>query len=149
MRGVTSVAFRGARFAWRDPRSAALLLRMAGWVAAFSVLVKVLPLPRALRLLTPRRRSSLQRSHVPQTKLAQLLDSLLKTNFLVFTPICWKRASILYRYLALNGVEARVVFGVRREGDEPLAGHAWLISGGKPILEATDPNYKVTFTYPP
>ncbi len=42
---------QAARFALREPGSALLMLRMAAWVAALSLLIKILPLPRALSLV--------------------------------------------------------------------------------------------------
>jgi hypothetical protein len=127
---------------------------MGGWVVAVSLLLKVWPLPRAMRFVSPRRR---RRAQVPseaaevQARLARLLDSVLAADFWVFTPTCWKRAPVLHRYLALEGIETRVLFGVRRGGvgDDPLSGHAWLEAEGQPLLEATPPDYKVTYSYPP
>ena len=45
------LASRGVRFVVREPGSALLALRMSAWVAALSLFVKVLPLPRALGLV--------------------------------------------------------------------------------------------------
>ena len=137
------------RFAGRDPAAAALLLRMAGWVALLSLLVRVMPLPRVLRLMRPLcRRPAPAEPAAVEARLAHLLDLLLKTDFLFLTPICWKRAPVLHRFLALNGVETRILFGVRKEGDGLLAGHAWLEAGGRPLLEPKVPDYTVTFAFP-
>ena len=144
------LALRAARFAWREPGSALLLLRMAAWVLAVSLLLRLLPLPRVLSLAAPR----VQEGRVPrdpaavQSRLARLLDALLATDFLFFTPTCWKRAPVLRRFLALEGIETRVVFGVRRTGSDELSGHAWLESGGQPLLEPTTPDYKITYSFP-
>lgn len=141
--------WRASRFLCRDPRSALLLLRMAWWVVALSVMVRALPLPRVFSIITPRHRHvSTGDSATTQARLAQLLDLLLSANWLVFTPTCWKRAAVLHRYLALNGIETQIVFGVRREGEGVLAGHAWLEVSGQPILEADAPNYRVTYSFP-
>jgi len=140
---------RAARLAFGEPCSAFLALRMALWVAALSALVKLLPLPRALSIVATRVRSRrpLDPSGVPE-RLARVLDSLLAADFLVFTPTCWKRAPVLQRYLALKGIETRVVFGVRRAGEDALSGHAWLESEGRAILEKTVPDYIVTYRFP-
>lgn len=155
---IKSYVGNGARIAWRtsrlavhDPESTFLITRMAGWVAFVTLCLKFMPLPRVLDLITPSQRSiNRNRSAETSEKLARQLDQLLAFNVLCFTPTCWKRAAVLYRYLALNGIETRVVFGVRKEVNAPLplAGHAWLEAKGIPILESSAPEYVVTFTFP-
>jgi hypothetical protein len=148
-RQLGQTLFRAARFAARRPGSALLVLRMAFWVATLSTLVRFLPMRRALSLLTPRRRPAPSGgSDEVQRRLAGLLDLLLATDFWVFTPICWKRAPVLHRFLALEGIETRVVFGVRKGCGDELDGHAWLEAGGRPVFETIPPDYKVTFSHP-
>jgi hypothetical protein len=144
------LARRAARFAAREPASALLALRMGAWVAAISLSVKVLPLPRVMRLATPlrRRRRRAADAEEVQARTARLLDALLAADVWCFTPTCWKRAPVLYRFLALEGIETRVLFGVRRTGEGALDGHAWIESGGGPVLEKTPPDFSVTFSYP-
>jgi hypothetical protein len=137
---------QAARFVGRKPREALLLARMAVWVLALSALMRLLPLPRVLRLVAVEPRAAL--APLPAERLAQLLDLLLGLDLLVFTPTCWKRAPVLQRYLALNGVGTRIVFGVRKTGgDDMLAGHAWLERDGQPVFETQPPDYVVTYTY--
>ncbi|HEX6185240.1 MAG TPA: lasso peptide biosynthesis B2 protein [Pyrinomonadaceae bacterium] len=142
---------RAARLVLSEPGSALLALRMGAWVVAFSLLMRLVPLPRAMRLVAPRRtgRPPGDAARV-QARLASLLDSVLAADFWVFTPTCWKRAPVLHRYLALSGIETRVLFGVRRDsvGGDALSGHAWLEVGGEPLLEKTPPDYKVTYSFP-
>jgi len=148
-RSIKALASRGARFVVREPGCALLALRMSAWVAALSLFVKVLPLPRAMRLVAPARLGRAPRDPAgTQDSLARLLDSVLAADFWIFTPTCWKRAAVLHRYLALRGIETRVVFGVRRDGDDALSGHAWLEREGRPLLESTAPDYKVTYSFP-
>lgn len=141
---------RAVRFFYRDLSSGILLVRMAAWVVVLSLLIRVMPLPRIMRLITPRTkpRARLTNPAHVQARLARLLDLLLGTNLWVFTRTCWKRAPVLHRYLALNGIETRIVFGVRREGEGVLNGHAWLEAGGQPLLETTPPEYTVTYSFP-
>jgi hypothetical protein len=141
---------RAARLVLCEPGSALLALRMGAWVVALSLLVKLLPLPRAMSLVAPRRvaRDAPADAALVQDRLARLLDSVLAADFWVFTPTCWKRAPVLHRYLALSGIDTRVIFGVRREGSDALSGHAWLEADGEPILEKTPPEYKVTYSFP-
>lgn len=149
--GKATRAFkRCLRLAAREPRSALLLSRMACWVVALTLASRLLPLPRLIRLTKPLlRRKTLENSDEAQASLALLLDRLLAADVFVFTPTCWKRAPVLYRFLALRGIETRVVFGMRKGGGGGVDGHAWLESKGRPILEPHAPNFAVTFSFPP
>lgn len=143
--------FRAGRFLYREPAAGFLLLRMAAWVVWLSFLIRFMPLPRVMRMVAPRvRRRSRQIADAArvQAETARLLDVLLNTNFWVFTPTCWKRAPVLHRFLALKGIETRILFGVRQAGAGLLSGHAWLEAGGEPLLEAAPPEYTVTFSFP-
>jgi hypothetical protein len=146
---IPALATRGARLVAREPGRALLALRMSAWVAALSLLVRLVPLPRALGLVAPGRLGPAPCDPAAeQESLARLLDAVLASDFWVFTPTCWKRAAVLHRFLALRGIETRIVFGVRREGDDALAGHAWLEREGRPLLEACAPDYRVTYSFP-
>lgn len=151
LKAYAALPTRAARLVVCEPGSALLAARMGAWVVALTLLVKFLPLPRAMALVAPRRgaRAAPPDAAREQARLARLLDSVLAADFWVFTPTCWKRAPVLHRYLALRGIPTRVLFGLRREGTEALSGHAWLEAGGKPILEKTTPDYKVTYSFPP
>ncbi len=145
----TRVIRRAAHFAGRRPSEAFLLLRMAGWVALLSLLIKLLPLPRVLSLVATTSRGKRPRNpNMTEQRIAQLVDALLGIDVFCFTPTCWKRAPVLHRYLALNGIETRIVFGVRKEKESLLAGHAWLEADGRPLLEASPPQYTATYSFP-
>ena len=140
---------RAARKAIHGPAEAFLLLRMAGWVLLLSVAVKVFSLPRALRLVSTKTRLSTDTPEGKiQERLADAIDLLLKSELFILKPICWKRAAVLHRYLALNGIATQILFGVRRDPDGSVNGHAWLEAGGKPILESNTPSYVVTYAFP-
>jgi hypothetical protein len=150
MRRAARVSARLARFVLRRPRQAVLVGRMATVVVLLSLAARLLPMPRMMWALKPLR--SPRRAADPeatQRELARLLDALLAADFFVFEPKCWKRAPVLYRFLALSGVESSVVFGMRREEGGRVAGHAWVEAGGRPILEACPPDYSVTYVFPP
>jgi hypothetical protein len=150
LKAYAALPSRAARLVLCEPSSALLAARMGAWVVALSLMVKLMPLPRAMALVAPRRgaRVAPADAALVQDRLARLLDSVLAADFWVFTPTCWKRAPVLHRYLALNGIDTRVIFGVRREGSDVLNGHAWLEAGGEPILEKSTPEYIVTYSFP-
>jgi hypothetical protein len=141
---------RGVHFIVYRPGEAFLLLRMAAWVALLSFLIKLMPLPRVLSLIagTAARGAKPRNPRMTQQRLAQLVDALLGIDVLCFTPTCWKRAPVLHRYLALYGIKTRIVFGVRKENGTQLAGHAWLEADGRPLLEASPPQYTPTYSFP-
>jgi len=137
---------RAIRLTARDPARVLLLVRMATWVVILSALVRVLTLPRALQVVATDVRNK-STSDIKPKDLSSAIDALLGLDMFMFKPKCWKRATILHRYLALNGIATSIVFGLRKEEGE-LKGHAWLQSEGRPILESEPPLYKVTYTFP-
>ena len=140
---------RGGRKLVLNPSETFLIVRMAVWVSILSLLVKLRPLPRALEIVAAKSKGSTQEpSKETIERLARAMDLLLRADLLVFKPICWKRAAVLHRYLALNGIRSRIVFGVRKGPKGEVDGHAWLEADGQPILEDTAPNYKVTYAFP-
>ncbi len=130
-----------------------LAVRLATWVIIISIFAKLVSLPRALKMISPDTLSASPHKINAATdkslhQMVRILDKLLKINRFVFTPTCWKRAALIYRYLAKAGIKARIVFGVRSENDGHLAGHAWVEVAGQPIYEATSPDYTRTYIYP-
>jgi hypothetical protein len=130
-----------------SPQEAWLLMRMAWWVAVLSVAARVYSLPRALQIVAGNKKES-ARTSADENDLARAIDLLLATDFFIFTPVCWKRAAVLHRYLSRNGIPTRIIFGVRNESGGKVAGHAWLEREGHPILENTPPEYVVTYSFP-
>ena len=137
---------RGTRKLVTRPGEAWLLLRMAWWVVVLSATARYYSLPRALQIVA----GDQKRAHeaLNRDDLARAIDLLLSADFLMFTPVCWKRAAVLHRYLSRSGTQTRIIFGVRNESDGKVDGHAWLEADGQPILETTPPNYVVTYSFP-
>lgn len=131
----------------RRPARGWLLVRMAVWIVILSGLVKILTLPRALRFVTTDVRTK-STGGIKSNDLSSAIDALLGLDMLMFRPNCWKRATILHRFLALNGVTTTIVFGVRKEPDGELKGHAWLQAEGRPFLESEEPLYNITYIFP-
>jgi len=123
------------------------MLRVAAWVVVLSTTARFCPLPTALNLLTVKREGKSGASF-DQPEIVSAVDAVLALKFLVFKPICWKRASLLHRFLGQRGVDTTIVFGVRKDSAGELAGHAWLENGGKAILESEEPKYAVTYRFP-
>lgn len=138
----------GRKFVSR-PGEALLLCRMAWWVGVLSLTAKCCPLPRALQIVSERklREPNLTNIYIGN-RLAKSIDLLLSADFLIFKPVCWKRAAVLRRYLSLNGITTHIIFGVRKEPDGAVSGHAWLESDGQPILESSPPQYVITYRFP-
>ena len=131
------------------PRDAALSARMALWVVLISMLARLTTLARAQKIASLKIRSApVEHTSELPANLARIIDSLLGIDLLVFRRSCWKRAMVLHRYLALNGIESQIRFGLRKESDGTVNGHAWLERGGKPLLEDNALNYVVTFSLP-
>lgn len=131
------------------PGEALLLCRMAWWVAVLSLTARLYSLPRALQIVAGSRNEK-QPVVAPasQDELARAIDLLLSADVFVFKPICWKRAAVLHRYLLRNGINTRIIFGVRNDSAGKVAGHAWLEADGQPILENAPPEYVVTYSFP-
>lgn len=121
-------------------------MRMAWWVAVVSVAARVYSLPRALQIVAGNGKAA--HTNTNETDLARTIDQLLAVDFLMFRPVCWKRAAVLHRYLSRSGIPTRIIFGVRNESGGKVAGHAWLEHDGHPILESTPPEYVVTYSFP-
>ena len=126
-----------------------LLLRMAWWVAVLCVTARLYSLPRALQIVAGNNNTNQPAQAATNEKeLARAIDLILSVDFLIFTPICWKRAAVLHRYLSHSGIRTRIIFGVRNETNGKVAGHAWLEHDGKPILEKVPPEYVITYSFP-
>ncbi|HEX7334797.1 MAG TPA: lasso peptide biosynthesis B2 protein [Pyrinomonadaceae bacterium] len=132
-----------------QPGEAWLLLRMAWWVAVLCVTARLYSLDRALQIVAGNKNGKQPALAATNEKeLARAIDLLLSIDFLIFTPICWKRAAVLHRYLSHNGIPTRIIFGVRNETSGKVEGHAWLERDGQPMLEKDPPDYVVTYSFP-
>jgi hypothetical protein len=131
------------------PDEAWLLMRMAWWVTVLSAAARLYSLPRALQIVAGNKNEKQPaQAGADEKELARAIDLLLSIDFLIFTPICWKRAAVLHRYLSHSGKRTRIIFGVRNETGGKVAGHAWLEHDGQPFLEKAPPEYVVTYSFP-
>ena len=140
------VARRTLALVRHNPRRALLIFRMANWLVLFTILMRFVSMPRALKFVSAPLRNGA--GNIDEKELASALDSLMSAGVFLFRPSCWKRAAILHRYLALGGIESRINFGLRKDDDGEMRGHAWLERSGRAILETTAPDYKITYSFP-
>jgi hypothetical protein len=149
IRKVFALLEKAARKILGHPRDALLSARMAFWVVLISVLAKLTTLPRVQKIAGLRaKRISIPNSSETPARLGRIIDGLLGIDLFVFRRSCWKRALVLHRYLALNGIESLIRFGLRKEPNGKVDGHAWLEHEGQPLLEDNAANYIVTFSLP-
>ena len=124
--------------------TAVLLAAVAVEIAAITVVVRLFPLVRALRMLG---NPGPGRARRPERVLAAI-DRVFRLNRLVWTPSCWKRSIVLHRALRRAGKNCRIVWGVRENG-ALLDGHAWVEMDGVAVGESEAPAaYQVVLTYP-
>jgi hypothetical protein len=148
------VSYRAAKTIVVNPREAFLQARIALWVVAISLLARLTSLTRVQKIVAFRARSTtleLSRAEDRSQATAQLgraIDRVLGIDLLVFQRSCWKRAMVLHRFLALNGIESRINFGVQKGTTGSVSGHAWLEHEGRLLLEDDAASYTVTFTLP-
>ncbi|HZX14865.1 MAG TPA: lasso peptide biosynthesis protein, partial [Thermodesulfobacteriota bacterium] len=79
------------------------------------LLIKLLSLPRLMKLLTPNDVKVLnnQDSKSIKEKVVKYTGYILSRNFWIYKAICWKRALVLYHFLRKAGVNVQICFGVR------------------------------------
>lgn len=142
--------FRRLRFVVRtiilEPRACALRARIAFWVGLISLCARWTSLPTLHKVASFRLRSTSAAGGVERiAELDRAIDSVLGMNFLVFRRRCWKRAIVLHRFLALEGIDSHINFGLAKQVDGTVRGHAWLERDGLPLLERDAGRYIVTF----
>lgn len=113
-----------------------------------SLLARLLPLPKAFALISPRAGAS-QPDEAAARNVVNALDTLLVARVPFIRPQCWRRAAVLRRFLRFVGVDTTIVFGVTTEGKPPVEAHAWLERDGKPFAEAPKAKlYRRVFEFP-
>lgn len=140
--------WRVLRAAVRDPGRAWLMYRMALAYVAVSALARLLPLPRAFALVSPRLGFS-RPDEESVGRVVNALDTLLAAQIPFIQPQCWRRAAVLHRFLRLAGVDTTIVFGVRTDGAQAVEAHAWIERGGQPFAEAAQTtSFRRVFEFP-
>jgi hypothetical protein len=124
------------------------------------LLIKFFPLPRLMRLLTPKDSGMCEDLYLNRhrRKVVKFTDYILGLNFCMYKTTCLKRSLVLYHFLRKSGINVHICFGVRYNGQLPLEdarkkleGHAWLLYDGKVVLEkdvSLPQGYKAMYYYP-
>jgi hypothetical protein len=117
---------------YRLPQDLGLLGFVFVLLLYYSLLVRLRPLPWILAKISSRS-GTMRGDREVLDKIWRGSGFLLKRFFLTDKP-CLRRTLVLYRWCRQNGIEARVVVGVRKE-DKGIKGHSWLLVDGRPYRE--------------
>jgi len=129
-----------------NPRDVVLLARVLIQLVILKFRTERMKLPELLESLEPQ--GGVEADGREVEKMAKFADFILHRVFRSRNP-CLLRSLLLFRYLRASGEEVSIVFGVR-DGEKTLQGHAWLLRGGKPLLEEEESSgeYEAVYVYP-
>ena len=114
-------------------------------------LVQVVSLETLSRWISRRHSPSPPDSGVDDPALAEWVDRVLARLPPPWKKTCLRRAIVLHYLLQRTGRPADLMIGVKRDEQQALAAHAWLVREGAPYLEpGTDPvsAYQVLTSFP-
>lgn len=128
-------------------------------VTILPVMLKLLSIPRAMKVLTPGEFKAYknEESAKSKDKIIKFADYILGLNFWIFKSTCLKRSLVLYHFLRRLGIGVHVCFGARYKEElrtldvKRLEGHAWLLYNGNVFLEKNPEiakTYKITYCFP-
>ncbi|MFO8058606.1 MAG: lasso peptide biosynthesis B2 protein [bacterium] len=125
-----------------------LLLRIALWSMMVPFLLRFFSMPRLMRVLTPKRTAAVEEDMETARYIAFYVRTILRQNPANLGKMCLKRSLLLYRFLRMYNVPARLLVGVRKEQGK-LTGHSWIEINGQHFQDPLESvPYKVTFSYP-
>ena len=116
----------------RSPADVWLAARMTGWRIAVPLLKWRLPLPRLARLMWTRSRRA-DRDRAREQRIVTLAEALCGPHGDSVLDNCLERSLVSYRFLSQAGADAELAFGVARDRDDPVRGHAWVRLDGEPV----------------
>ena len=119
----------------RSASDAWLALRMAGWRLVVPLLKWLVPLPRLARLMWTRARAN-ERDRAREQRIVTLAETLCGPHGGRLLDNCLERSLVSYRFLSQAGAEPELAFGVARDKDDPVRGHAWVRLDGKPVHDS-------------
>lgn len=111
-------------------------------VALAAPVLARLDLPRLYRCLEPSPRSSRRAPADPGRVIAvfgRRIDRVIRWGQPLVRAGCLTRGITGYYILRRSGLDVALCFGVDPKRGPGELGHCWLVAGGEPVLEATDP----------
>ena len=111
--------------------------RLRATLAAMALppLVHLIPLDRIIRGTARSRKLMASDDSVDDAALAEWVDRLLTALPPPWRRTCLKRAVVLHYLVRRAGRPAELRIGVRRDEQNALTAHAWLVRDGEPYLE--------------
>ena len=136
-----------------------LFIRIFFWATLLPIIVKFLPLPRTMQMMTPSKTNGyIKNQNGVQEKIIRYTDYILNLNVWIWRTTCLKRSLLLYRFLNKFGVKVQICFGVKfnqnmisKDKSKHLDGHAWLLLNNEIFLERNIEmvsEYKITYCFP-
>jgi hypothetical protein len=128
------------RLATVTKRERALLLRAGVALPVTAAALRVLGYRRTTRLVARGIRASRQRRTAPDVEAAiesavRMVDAA--SARLPFRPACLPRSVTLWWLLGRQGIDTKVVLGVR-PADQGIAAHAWVEYDGRPLNDTAE-----------
>lgn len=127
-----------------------LFFRIAAWSLWLRPLLRLLSLPKLMKVFTPARTDAAidDQAMVDAELIDFYIRVVLRLNPANIGRMCLKRSLLLYRFLRLRGIPARFCIGVRPLG-ENLDGHAWIEINGRHFCDNLEGvPFSVTFSHP-
>jgi len=137
-----------------------LFMQMFSLVTVLPSMLKLLSIPRLMKLLTPRLITNANNieTDIIRGKIVTYADYILSGRFWLCKGTCLRRSLLLYHFLRRAGINVQICFGVRYKKDsiheslsKELEGHAWLLYRGQIFLErhaTIAGEYRVTYCFP-
>ena len=132
---MTRQRIQTLREAIRGPSEVWLGMRMVMWSAVLPVLKHLVPMHVLTRWMWPRRRSSPRPERV--LAITFLARRIYRARYFVRGDNCLERSLLTYRYLAMEGMDPKLVLGASKS-DEQIRGHAWVMLNGEPLMDGNE-----------
>lgn len=129
------------------PQEWILLSQISAMLPAILVVQRMVSLPKLMEMFDAKPAGK-PRLSVEPDRLVYLVTGLVRNT--LHDRYCMKRSILMFHFLRKWGYDAQIIFGVMKEADKTLKGHAWVELEGNPLAERGDPRsrYVVTYSYP-